>query len=92
MAEEIPDNRLVRDDPPWEGNRPSQAVLNMLEMMKTPNEWGRVSTYTLPNNASKTARDLRRGTRKKPPGRWEFSHGPTDDGRFGVWAKYLGPE
>lgn len=91
MADEIPDTRLVREDPLWEGRAPSKIVMNMIELRKTPNQWGRIATYTMASNASRTATELRSGKRQRPPGRWEFTNGPTDDKRFGIWARYLGP-
>lgn len=92
MATDKPDTELVREAPDWGGRSPSQTYLNLLELVKTPDEWGRIMTYSLAGNASKTATEFRSGKRRRPPGRWEFTNGPTDNGRFGIWARYLGPD
>lgn len=92
MATDKPDTELVREEPGWDGRSPSPTYLNLLELVKTPNEWGRIMTYAQAFNASKAANSFRSGLRRRPPGRWEFTNGPTDNGRFGIWARYLGPD
>lgn len=85
---------LIREDPPGKPRRRRASGLqaNLLELMETPNAWGRVSDYSTQASAAQTTYRLRNGTRTRAPGRWEFNYGPMGNGRYGLWARYLGPD
>lgn len=56
-----------------------------------PGEWALVRTYSSPNSAGSLASQLRRGTRRTPPGRWDFEGRRLPDRTSGLWARYNGP-
>lgn len=55
-----------------------------------PDVWVRIVAYTSGSTAKTTASELRSGKRTVPPGNWEFRSGQIEDGRYAVWAKFLG--
>lgn len=89
-TDNTPDYDLVDGPPP---DTPGPLTMNLLAVMETPGEWKRISTYASRATAYTVASSLRRRSRKPapPPGRWEFTSRQVDE-RFGVWAKYLGPD
>lgn len=58
-----------------------------------PSRTARIVVYGADNTARSTATALRQGRKlpNRPAGTWEFTTGPTDDGRFGIWATYTPP-
>lgn len=75
------------------GTGPS-LVPNLLRAMREePGEFVRIVAYDKKSTATGTADGLRKGRRGIPEGRWEIRTSKIpNDGRFGVYAKYLGPE
>jgi hypothetical protein len=83
-------DELVREDPPDEvqERKPSQMLLNLIQLARTPGEWGRIGNLSTARSASQTVYQLRNGQRKAPDGTWEFRSGPIPETkRFGVWAR-----
>lgn len=57
---------------------------------KTPGCSARIVSYDNHVTARTQATELRKGRKlpNRPAGIWEFKTGPTEDGRFGIWARY----
>jgi hypothetical protein len=67
---------------------------NLAAVAEKPGEPARIVTYDTVGVARTTATQLRSGRKftNRPAGEWEFFTGETEDGRFGVWARFTPPE
>lgn len=96
-----PDYTLKWESPPEPrkkgpplGTKPRQTdeLANNLNSVATrPGRFARVVSYGTEGVAKTVASKLRHGqktTRDRPVGEWEFKTGITDEGRYGIWAKY----
>lgn len=97
MTTQEPDYTYAVEDPTPSATDPTDSPLiqNMRRAVEeNPGEWVRVATYPSAQSASSVASDLRTGrrTKRRPPGRWEFKAQTLEDGRGGVYAKWLGPQ
>lgn len=94
------DYTLIFEDPPRTTKGPgpggpqqstTELADNMAVVAQRPGSFARIVTYDGQDTARTITSKLKRGqkARYRAAGTWEFATGPTDDGRYGVWAKYL---
>lgn len=74
-------------------SRNYQEVLSGL--IQYPEQWARIATFEKSTSANATAASLskknKQGNRNVvPEGRWEFTSRKLQDGRGGVYARYMG--
>ena len=87
------DFELVVENPAEAGALRPMARNLLAAKSDHPGVWVRIVAYGTGSTAANTANELRNGKRPGiPAGRWEFRSGQLEDGRYGVWAKYLGDE
>lgn len=83
------DDKLVWEEPPaGKSQRDYKALLEPVK--KQAGKWARILTVATPNYASSVAMTLRAGKRELPTGKFEFRSARLQDGRGGVWAKFVG--
>lgn len=86
-------SEIVWEDPPPHNRVSGHSIWlrRLTPLIEHPNRWARVAAFDSQSGAGSAAGHLKRGVLKSPPGRWEFvSRGI--DGKFYVYARYLGPE
>lgn len=81
-----------RDPPPEAKGTPGAWLRRLEPLMGRPGEWAMVKTTPTFATASATAQQLRRGTMRPPPGRWEFRSARAGGDGGEVFARYLGPD
>lgn len=64
-------------------------------LVQYPEQWARIATFERPSSANTTAASLNSNNKKQnrnvvPEGRWEFTSRKLQDGRGGVYARYMG--
>jgi hypothetical protein len=84
---------IVWEDPPAAAKTGQPTVWPQIlaPLTERPREWARVRTNTTARASYQTAQNLRNGSVRVPPGRWEFRGVKTPDGGA-VYARYLGPD
>ena len=78
------------EDPPPAKGGPQGWAKRLGPLMEHPERWAIIATKSSRAAADTTTRQLRLGTLRKPPGRWEFA-ARTVDGEHRVYGRYLGP-
>ena len=84
---------IVWEDPPAV-TRPRAGggkwVVLLQPLIARPEKWARVAELESRTSASSLAAALG-GRTKTPSGRWEFTSRSLAEGRYAVYARYLGP-
>jgi hypothetical protein len=83
----------VWEDPPRQSARTYKGVWadRLSPLVDHPKRWARVATRSA-SSAYATVARLKNRTYVYPPGRWEFISRNVGDGKWAVYARYLGAE